>query len=127
MKNTAYNVFRVIALLGAVLLGSLPFLISFIIGIALGNRWGAYTAALLLTVGITLLSFWHPETFRFGSTDLKIHDGLWVIGFPPLVANLAKNVAFSYFGVLVGRAAREGYKDARSNKPAHTTAGNAPV
>jgi hypothetical protein len=126
MKNTAYNLLRVIALLGAVLLGSLPFLISFIIGIALGNRWGAYIAA-LLTVGITLLSFWYPETFRFGSTDLRIHDGLWVIGFPPLVANLVKNVAFSYFGVLVGRAAREGYIDARSNKPAHRRAGNVSI
>ena len=127
MKNHAYNVLRVIALLGAVLLGSLPFLISFIIGIALGHRWGAYTAALLLTVGITLLSFWHPETFRFVSTDLKIHDGLFVAGFHPLVANLAKNLAFAVFGVRVGRAAREGYQDARSNKPAHPTAGNVPV
>jgi hypothetical protein len=114
MRNIAYNVLRVIALLGAVLLGSLPFLISFIIGIAFWQRWVACASAMLLTIGITLLSFWHPETFRFGSTDLKIHDSLFVIGIPQLLANLPKNVAFAYFGVLVGRAAREGYQDARS-------------
>lgn len=127
MKNAAYNVLRVIALLGAVMLGSLPFLISFIVGIALGHRWLAYTAALVLTFGITLLSFWHPETFRFGSTDLKIHNSLFVAGFHPLVANMAKNLAFAAFGVRVGRVAREGYQDTRSNKPAHSTAGNVPI
>jgi hypothetical protein len=115
----------VVALLGAILLGSLPFLISFIIGIAFGHRWVAYGATILLTIGISLLSFWHPETFRFGSTDLKIHDSLFVIDFPPLVANLAKNVAFSYFGVIVGKAARLGYKDAKSNKSTHATEGSA--
>lgn len=123
MKNSFQTVIRVIALLVAVLLGSIPFLISFIIGIAIWHRFGAYVVGVLLTIGITLLSFWHPETFRFGSTDLKIHDSLFVIGFHPLVANLAKNMVFAYFGVRVGRAAREGYQEARSNKPSHPAAG----
>ncbi len=65
--SVTYNFLQVIVLPGAVFLGSLPFLISFIMGISLGHRWLAYAVSLILTFGITLLSFRRrptPELIR---------------------------------------------------------------
>jgi hypothetical protein len=52
----------------------------------------------------------YPETFRFGITDLKIHDSLYIRGISSLVANCGKNLFFAYVGVLTGFAARDGYR-----------------
>ncbi len=107
----------VVGLLIALMLGGLPFLLSIVLGLAIRIAWIAYAIALVLVAALTLYSAAFPETFRFGNTDLRLHDGLYIIGIPSLYANLVKNLFFSYLGTLTGWSIRLGYTQALSNEP----------
>jgi len=110
MKEISRNILRVIGLIAAIFIGSIPFLASFVCGIAIRRHWFSYVVGFVITAGITIYSAEHPETFRFGSTDLRIHDGVFIAGVPSLIANIAKNLIIAYIGVLTGIAARQGYR-----------------
>lgn len=106
-----------VGLLIALVLGGLPFLLSIVLGLAIRIAWIAYAIALVLGAALTLYSAAFPETFRFGTTDLRVHDGLYIIGIPSLYANLGMNLFFSYLGTLTGLSIRFGYKRAISDEP----------
>ncbi len=79
----------------AILIGSIPFSVALIIGTIFRRIWIGYPIGFTATTAITVYSSVYPETFRFGSTDLRIHDGLTIAGNSPLIANCAKNLFFA--------------------------------
>jgi len=123
MKKISRNTLRVIGLIAAIFIGSIPLLASFICGIVIRRLWIACVAGFVITTGITIYSAAHPDTFRFGGTDLRIHDGIYIVGVPPLLANVVKNLIVAYVGVLMGVTARQAYRQEeikqswRTNRP----------
>lgn len=113
MKKAFLHLLRAFTLLVAIFIGSIPFLLSLISGIMIRRVWVAYLIGFGITVAITVYSSVYPETFRFGRTDLRIHDGVSILGSSSLLASCGKNLFFAYIGVLTGFAAREGYNQTK--------------
>ncbi len=113
MKNALFEALKVIALIalffGAILFGSIPFLISFVCGLALRIHWTAFALGLAATIAITLHSSAFPDTFRSANIDLKIHDRNVIFGTASLIVNLGWNVFFAHVGVSTGLAFKQGY------------------
>ncbi|MCE9518007.1 MAG: hypothetical protein K8R87_00320 [Verrucomicrobia bacterium] len=120
MKEIIRNILRGIGLIAAILIGSIPFLASFLCGIVIRRHWIAYVVGFVISTVITIYSAAHPETFRFGSTDLRIHDGLFIAGVPSTLANVAKNLFFAYVGVSTGLAFRQGFRQEEIEHAAFT-------
>lgn len=114
MKRFVSNLLRAGALVLTFLLGTLPLLLSFILGLAIRPRGLAYGLALGLTLAITLLPSESAETLRFGPWGLRLLHHLSISGAPSLLGSLSIDLAFAVLGVSIGRAAREGYQAARS-------------
>lgn len=117
MKNIFWNSIRVLGLLIAMVLGSIPFLVSFVCGIIFQRWLTAYSVAFVVTIGVTLLSAYNPEIFRVGHLDLRLHNGFFIIGFPELPLNVLKNLVLSYLGVMAGLSLRVGYIEGRRINP----------
>jgi hypothetical protein len=116
------NIFGVVGLLLGLAIGGVTFLLSLLTGLAIRTAWIAYVAAVILATSLTLYSAAHPESFRFGPVDLKVHDGFYIAGIPSLYANLGKNLLLAYLGALTGLSARQRYNQGRSNKSEHAIA-----
>ena len=126
MKKAFYALPGVLLLLFLLLVGKIPFLVSVLIRLAVRRQWIAGFLALGLTVAMTLYSSAYPETFRFGSTDLRVHDGVRIMGESSLPGSVILNLFFAWLGLSIGTAARRGYREGLSNRPAGSTAGIAP-
>ena len=105
---------RVLALVLTILLGTLPLLLSAILGLGIRQRSIAYGLALGLTAGLILLVQDADAVLRWGAW--RLHHCLLIDGVPPLWGDLALNLTLAMLGVKIGRAARQGYLDARSGK-----------
>jgi hypothetical protein len=116
MPSFIATLLRVLALVLTILLGTLPLLISAILGLAIRQRRIAYGLALGLTVGLILLVQDADAVLRWGAWGWRLHHRLLIDGVPPLWGDLALNLAWAMLGVKIGRAAREGYLDARSGQ-----------
>ncbi len=87
---------------------------SALLGLAIRQRRIAYGLALGLTVGLMLLVQDADAVLRGGAW--RLHHRLLIDGVPPLGGDLALNLALAMLGVKIGRAARQGYLDARSGQ-----------
>ena len=114
MKKALPGALRLIALivlfLGALLLGSIPFLVSFICGLALRIPWIAFALGLAATIAITLYSSAFPETLRSADSVPEIHDRNVIPGTTSLVVSLGWNLFFAHVGVSTGLALRQGFQ-----------------
>ena len=117
MKKAFYAASKVLLLIFLLIVGTIPFLVSVLIRIAIRRQWIACFLAFGLTVAITLYSSAHPETFRFGTTILRIHDTVRIMGKDSLPASIIVNLVYAWLGLLIGTAARRGYREDQSNKP----------
>jgi predicted histidine transporter YuiF (NhaC family) len=127
MKKAFYAAPGVLLLFFLLFVGTIPFLVSVLIRIVIRRQWIACLLAFGLTAAVTLYSSAYPETFRFGTTNLRIHDSVRIMGKDSLPASITVNLVYAWLGLLIGTAARTGYREGQSNKPLHPTAGNAPV
>lgn len=116
MKHGILQGLRILGLLVAVFIGTIPFLGGVLFGAAVRPRRIAIALALVFAIAVTLCSSVYPQAFRIGPIDFKLHDGLYLYGIPALVSNTAKNLILSYIGSLTGLAFREGYHTERANK-----------
>lgn len=116
MPSFIATLLRVLALVLTILLGTLPLLMSGILGLGIRQRHIAYGLALGLTVGLILLVQDADAVLRWGAWGWRLHHRLLIDGVPPLWGDLALNLALAMLGVKIGRAVRQGYLDARSGK-----------
>ncbi len=116
MPSFIATLLRVLALVLTILLGTLPLLMSAILGLGIRQRYIAYGLALGLTVGLILLVQDSDAILRGGAWGWRLHRRLLIDGVPPLGSDLALNLALAMLGVQIDRAARQGYLDARSGK-----------
>ena len=109
MPSFIATLLRVLALGLPLLLGMLPLLMSALLGLAIRQRHIAYGLALGLTGGLILLVQDADAVLRWGAWGWRLHQRLLIDGVPPFWSDLA----WAMLGVRIGRAAREGYLDAR--------------
>lgn len=91
------------------LIGSLPFIGAFIIGLIFRRMWIAVVIGLAVSAVMTFYSAANPEAFRFGRVAFNIHNNLHLTEYPIFATNLVKNLFFAYAGALSGFSFREGY------------------
>jgi predicted histidine transporter YuiF (NhaC family) len=115
MKKAFYAVPGVLLFLFLLLVGTIPFSVSVLIRVAVRRQWVACLLAFGLTVAISIYSSAYPETFRFGDINLRIHDGVRIMGEASLLASITVNLVFAWLGLLIGTAVRKGYREGRSN------------
>ena len=98
------------------LLGAIPFLLALMIGALISRPAIAYPVGVISILVLSLYSASFPETFRFGDTDLKIHDNLYIHGVSPLMANTVENLIFAFIGVRIGNAFRQGLRQSNQKR-----------
>jgi hypothetical protein len=107
-------VFRLVGVLAAILLGGIYLIIGVAVGLLLRPSWAAHAIGLLIAFGLTLLSWSHPDGFRFGQISLNLHGAITIGGAPPLLLNLGHNIGLALLGVVAATAARNAYDHARA-------------
>jgi hypothetical protein len=115
MKKRIQNGFRLLGLLIAVLIETIPFVCGSFFGVAIRIRPIAAFLSLALAIAITLFSAANPEFFRFGPVKLHLHDCLFIYGIPSVASSAVVNMIYAFIGYLSGVAFRAGYESARSN------------
>ena len=74
------------------LVGRIQFLVSFLTCVAIHQPWIACVVAFCLTVNLTLYLSFYPETFRFGTANLRIQDRSPPLGGHSLLASCIENL-----------------------------------
>lgn len=120
MKKGIQNGFRLLGLLIAVFIGTIPFLCGAFFGVVIRIQPIAVLLSFALAVGITFFSAANPEFFHFGPVRLNLHDSLFIYGVPSLAANTVMNMIYALIGSLSGTAFRTGYETGGSNATSHS-------
>lgn len=116
MKTAIKTLVLIFGILILNLLGGVPFLLALLIGVLINRPRLAYPIGLLSILVLTLYSGAYPETFRFGESDLKIHDNLRIHGINPLIVNTVENLIFVILGVRIGSAFRLGLDQTKQHR-----------
>ncbi len=119
MKRVALNFLRVLVILGAVLIGSVPIIFSFLCGIFVASRNLAHSISFCFAASITIFSSAYPAAFRFGILQLRLHDSVTIADSTSFLPSLIWNLLIASVGAKAGSALRTGYLETTSS-----TAGN---
>ena len=111
-KTLILNLLGIFCLLVAVLIGSLPFVISFLCGMLVLSRNLSHSIAFCSIFAITAVSSAYPDAFRFGTLQLRLHDSVTIFGSASFLPSLIWNLFAASVGVKAGNALRTGFRDA---------------
>lgn len=111
-KTLLLNLLGLLCLAAAVLIGSLPFLMSFLCGMLVLSRNLSHSIAFCSVFAITAVSSAYPDAFRFGILRLRLHDSVTIAGSATFLPSLIWNLFAASVGVKAGHALRTGFRDA---------------
>lgn len=119
MKPKAFllNFLGILCLIAAVLIGSLPFVVSFLCGMLVLSRNLSHSIAFCSVFAVTFLSSTYPDAFRFGILQFRLHDSVTIAGSVAFLPSLVWNLLVASVGVKAGHAMRAGFRDALMPPP----------